>query len=455
MSYYDPRERELSRPRRLILHMFPERHFMLRSEGRMRSVRMGTAWQIVGVCLLVAFFGWISFSSYMFINHQSILAGKNEDIHNSRSAYKALLAQVGVYRDRISEVTENLERNHAQALALLERNAALDAVLREEEQGLPPLEDLVIADIVLDEMDSLYLLRERAARERASLRERLAQLEQELAAPPEQVSLEGTLESIEVELRKVTLQRDLAKAESDDLRAQVAELRASVEEMENTQLALFQRFSTIARDRVREIEESLSNTGLDIGRLLETHQEGQRGEQGGPFIPLDLGAWVGGALERSLSSLNDQMEHLNALESLATLLPIGEPMSDYRLTSGFGPRRDPFTNRIAMHQGLDFGGDLNATIRATARGRVVFAGWRGHYGRMVEIDHGNGIKTRYAHLSSLRVGRGDLVDRETIIGTMGASGRATGPHLHYEVWVDGIAVDPHLFLKAGIDVFKS
>ena len=102
-----------------------------------------------------------------------------------------------------------------------------------------------------------------------------------------------------------------------------------------------------------------------------------------------------------------------------------------------------------MHTGLDFRGDTGDPVRATANGTVTVAGWNGGYGKMVEVDHGNGLATRYGHLSAIEAQVGQTVKIGQIVGRVGSTGRSTGPHLHYETRVDGEAVDPQKFLRAG------
>ncbi len=115
-----------------------------------------------------------------------------------------------------------------------------------------------------------------------------------------------------------------------------------------------------------------------------------------------------------------------------------------------GNRRDPFLGRLALHSGIDFRFAPGEKVRATAPGKVIAAGWTGGYGNMVEVDHGNGISTRYGHMSEIRVKVGDKVDRTDVIGLAGSTGRSTGTHLHYEVRQDGRAVDPIYFMNAGL-----
>ena len=124
------------------------------------------------------------------------------------------------------------------------------------------------------------------------------------------------------------------------------------------------------------------------------------------------------------------------------------------MTSPYGLRVDPFTKRPAWHNGIDFGAYYKAPIAAAGPGVVTIAGRRSGYGRLVEIDHGHGFRSRYAHLNSISVKKGDTVAIGDTIGLMGSSGRSTGPHLHYEVWFNDKPYDPIDFLKAGRHVHQ-
>jgi murein DD-endopeptidase MepM/ murein hydrolase activator NlpD len=138
------------------------------------------------------------------------------------------------------------------------------------------------------------------------------------------------------------------------------------------------------------------------------------------------------------------------LKSILPHIPLNAPLpGDLEVTSPFGPRIDPFLGRPALHTGVDLHGAYGDAVRATAPGRVTFAGAMGGYGNLVEVDNGNGLATRYAHLSSIDVTQGETVATGSIVGHIGDTGRATGPHLHYEVRIDGQPVDPERFLHAG------
>lgn len=150
----------------------------------------------------------------------------------------------------------------------------------------------------------------------------------------------------------------------------------------------------------------------------------------------------------------DGLSEMRALEDAAERLPFGRPAANVRTTSGFGVRFDPFNRRPALHQGQDFAGPFMTPVRATAPGVVSFAGVRNGYGNTVEIDHGDGFKTRYAHLQSFSVRPGERVAVGQRIGAMGSTGRSTGVHLHYEIWVNGRPQNPARFLRAGDHVVQ-
>ena len=136
---------------------------------------------------------------------------------------------------------------------------------------------------------------------------------------------------------------------------------------------------------------------------------------------------------------------------MVSALPLALPIAgdQFRLSSGYGMRNDPFSGERAFHAGLDFAAPWKSPALATAPGTVIRVGWSGPYGRIVDVDHGNGVVTRYGHLAEFMVAQGDEVAAGQPIGLVGSSGRSTGAHLHYEVRVGTRAQNPWRFLKAG------
>lgn len=192
----------------------------------------------------------------------------------------------------------------------------------------------------------------------------------------------------------------------------------------------------------------IAATDMDLDAVMAQGTQGQ----GGPYIPLDGpdAPLLEGEFQLRTTAIQARLYEAEALAEIVNTLPLGHPVLNETVqTSKFGVRRDPFTKRPTHHSGLDFIGGSNAPIVATAPGTVKFAGWGGAYGNMVEIDHGNGFITRYAHMRELNVRRGQTVVAGDQVGGMGSTGRSTGTHLHYEVHFDGRARDPRQFLKAG------
>jgi murein DD-endopeptidase MepM/ murein hydrolase activator NlpD len=224
-------------------------------------------------------------------------------------------------------------------------------------------------------------------------------------------------------------------------------LQTSLDQVESRQMAALNSYQDGIESRVRRLRGVISDLGLDMAQLEAAVP---RTAMGGPFVPIKLSANAS-PFDRQLYRINVSRAQMDRLNRTMALVPYRKPViGEVEFTSGFGVRSDPFLGRPAMHTGLDFRASMGDPVRATANGKVVSAGWSGGYGRMVEVDHGNGLSTRYGHLSEIDVKIGDVVKIGQVIGEVGSTGRSTGPHLHYETRIDGEAVDPQKFLRAGV-----
>ena len=224
----------------------------------------------------------------------------------------------------------------------------------------------------------------------------------------------------------------------------LARLQASLDRVEQRQSATLTSMAETYDSKARRIRGVLADLGVDLGRGASVE-----GGMGGPFVPVVLNKEALG-FERQLHRIKSARAMVARLTHAISSIPLRKPVDgDIDPASGFGVRMDPFTSSPAMHTGLDLHGETGDPVRATADGKVTSAGWSGGYGRVIDIDHGNGMSTRYGHLSAIDVRVGQSIRTGQIIGRIGSTGRSTGPHLHYETRVRGGAVDPQKFLRAG------
>jgi murein DD-endopeptidase MepM/ murein hydrolase activator NlpD len=249
-------------------------------------------------------------------------------------------------------------------------------------------------------------------------------------------------------VRDEIAQRDRFMRENLDAMAQkVGEMQAKLVNLE----AMRDRVSTLAGLKAEDLPPPLP-------KLAPTPAAPAAGGKGGPYIPLAGGVTLEG-LQQQLGGLDEAADRNTDLFTLvesrllesrlrALMVPSAPPVEG-PIGSGFGFRTDPFTSRPALHTGLDFPAEPGTPIHAAAGGMVILKDVHPAYGNVLEIDHGNGLVTRYAHCSSIEVAQGDLVKRGQLVARVGTSGRSTGPHLHFEVLVDGVPQDPARFLAGG------
>ena len=373
------------------------------------------------------------------------IAGRNAELqeqvstmHQSLQASEAERAMVDQARQRLGQRLRDTERH---LLGIQEDNEDLNQTVASLENEL---------EEALDQVEELSDLRD-------ELRDSIASLNIELAGAREhEDKLDGQIASLDGQLGQALGRGESLTRERDLLQLQLAGLQQRMSDMREVHQGIVDRLRERTDLTVGAIEQTISITGLDVDALLREAGLQSNG-QGGPFVPENglLGSENSAdILLTSVAQLDNQMSRWEALQDLMGAMPLIAPLEEYSISSTFGSRRDPVSGRRAMHYGLDLSAAMRTPIQATAPGVISFAGWRGNYGRMVEIDHGFGIKTRFAHMKEIQVEEGDVVAYRDIIGLVGSSGRSTGPHVHYEVLYDGDAQDPMKFMEAGRFVFK-
>ena len=373
------------------------------------------------------------------------MAGENISLQSQLAQMRGRLEVSKAERDQGAAAREQLVATLSEVESALDRTAGA-------KRGL---EDLVAT--LQSELSGSEFARQALTERKSQLTNRIAGLEQEFGTTRAErdklkehiAGLDGSLAEASNQTARLEEQRDLLERRVGGLEQQIVDLR-------DAGLGVIERLSERTRLSVEVIEKTVAMTGLDVDSLIAQVDHSLLG-QGGPFVPAgtDVASFAPSTqLGSTVSLLEDNLDRWSALRVLLARLPLTSPLDQYRISSGYGARRDPINGRKARHWAVDFAAPTGSSVYTTAPGKVVFAGWRGHYGRTIEIDHGHGVRTRYAHLRKILVKRGDEVEHRQKIGLVGSSGRSTGPHVHYEVRYKNKARNPMKFLKAGKYVFK-
>lgn len=353
-------------------------------------------------------------------------------------------------RERVGQLEELLVKSRTESAYMERRLAELTTTLsqsRDENERVVGQRDSLQARIDGLE-DGVRGANKRAKLAEVDLQKVLSKLERTTGAGEENV----------VSKRDVIADIDLdgAMADTDlqtsELRRRTVALLQRLDDLHAAQGNVLDRLGERTVKNIEEAEKLIAMTGLELDQVLARATRSISG-QGGPLFEVAGSEELEG-LPGSVSVIDNQLTRWAALRSLLNRTPLISPVDFYHMASGFGLRTDPFNKKKAMHYGVDLAGWGGAPVFATAPGKIVFAGRKGRYGKMVEIDHGYGIRTRYGHLRKVLVKRGEEVGHRHEIGLLGSTGRSTGPHVHYEVRFDGKPLNPDKFIKAGRYVFK-
>lgn len=384
----------------------------MRSEGRVRFVTFGSYFQMGVASAIAIAMGWGLVTSYHYLTRDQVLEAKNQTINAMSAQYQALSNDFSSLEAEVERKAEQLETRQK----FLEEMVGL-----EKAQPLPASEDDNASDSNTtgpDTSDAGY-----------GDQRQVTFLEELLGVGTANAAVFTNTE------RRTSLLRRL-------------------KEMESRQQLLVRRLIFQAENRMENIEQALAPTQIDNEALIAKWQSAASA-MGGPYVPeAEFQPVFDPEDDQPFLKLMTARQRLEMVTMVLDSLPIGQPAEKYYLSSRFGRRKDPIKKTWARHSGLDLAGWPGTAITATAPGTVVHAGWYGPYGQMVEIEHGNGFKTRYGHMRKVHVSKGDTVTLGQRIGDMGKTGRATDTHVHYEVWFDGKVRDPMPFMKAANDVLE-
>lgn len=372
------------------------------------------------------------------------VVGRNEQLAANIALLQEQLSAAEADKRAMLELRTRLEVDLEQAAARLAEADTQNGQLNDTIRGLE------------EQVGVMQIARESERVQGDTLRQQVASIETQLdAALARGVGAERRLVETQRQLEAMRNQRESLVSLRDRLSDEVGSLHDRIVAMEQSQQSIVQSLAQRTRSGADEVEKTVAMTGIDVDWLLRKVTVPLTG-LGGPFVPVRphmMGSEAKTILA-SVAPLDLEMSRWEKLQVVLRSLPLNAPLDHYTVGSLFGMRKDPLNGKLAMHEGLDFSAPMASSVLSTAPGTVVFAGRKGSFGRMVEIDHGFGIHTRYAHLKSILVEVGQTVGYRDKIGKLGTSGRSTGPHVHYEILVDGKPYDPMNFLKAGRYVFK-
>jgi murein DD-endopeptidase MepM/ murein hydrolase activator NlpD len=473
------------RLKRLVEGLFPDRQLFVRANDHVRFVALSRRTQLVLAGCAIFLVGWLAAATAVVIAMNRAIDSRDARLARQRVAYDKLVSDVAAYQDKVAQVTRSLRDRQAYLLGMFEtgagrdlpgdgsaaegaaaagRDAAARAALQRQIRQLDgELESMTEMSVALEEnladvrrrLAAAMAERDQVAMARAELWSRLQESQRREKGEAERNhTLRETLSRTLQQLNLATDERDQLERERDFYRSRYKELERDVAEGQEQQQNLIYRLAERAADSIQEAERIVALTGIDPKAMVRTAHSLPPSGLGGPFMPLDRAERPMEPLQSALALLDLQLERWEGLQHLLRATPFAPPLDSFAITSTFGPRADPFTQAMAMHQGVDLSAPRRTPVFAPSPGTVVFASRKDRYGKMVEIDHGMGIVTRYGHLEEIFVKPGDRVGFRAKIGLVGSTGRTSGSHLHYEVVVKGKQYDPQKFMDVGKSLYK-
>lgn len=446
MSLFSKIDRALDR-------RLPEQRLFLKSEDGTRFIRLTPSTQagvILGGALLMC---WTFLITAIFLMDTISSGNAREQAQRERAIYEARLNLLSRERDNRAEETAAAHERFS--VAMTEISKMQSQLLASEDKRTELQTGIEVIQTTL----------RRTIKERDGAREYGDQLVAEMKAREDgeapalarAKTVDGSVSFLTAALEQTAAERDQIAADAESALVEAEELRFNLQMLEDRNDQIFRRLEEAVTVSLEPLDKMFRAAGMPTESILQEVRRGYSG-QGGPLLPATMSTSGGAAITDKSSAranrLLKELDRINLFRIAADKAPVAMPVkSAFRFTSGFGYRKDPKGAGTRMHAGVDFAGSRGTPIYSTADGVITHAGWQSGYGRLVKIQHAFGIETRYAHLNSIRVKVGQRVSRGDRIGDMGATGRVTGTHLHYEVRLGGTPVNPMTYIKAGRDVF--
>jgi murein DD-endopeptidase MepM/ murein hydrolase activator NlpD len=406
--------------------VFRERSFVTIRSGVFSYHRLSPAFQCAAAVVFVSLASWGVHATRVYIRNYNMISEKDAAIREAQDKFNSLASDIRSYRDAIGAISKKVDQQYEELAGILHKK---NAVTKDEKDRLMRARVLTMAELG-------YVNK----------------------------SLDGFSEGISwarepsggYAATKHELEKNIVLNENVYLKKRNSDLEKSINDMSTLQSGLVDKIIVLADNNIGELEKTLTriDTVLSqiqlkdrpalIRRVAQEREEGL----GGRYIPLSNIDLADEELGRKFKQANLRVNLWEGLSKAKTMLPLGMPVkTNQRITSHYGERIDPFLHVPAMHSGIDFAGGEGTPLYTTSKGKVTYAGSRGDYGLTVEVYHGMGFSTIYAHLSKISVEKGDIIDEGTKVGLAGSTGRSTAAHLHYEVRYNGRPLNPYSFVK--------
>lgn len=383
---------------------FSEKEVIFRSSGKAMVIKISSKVQFFTIAVFGLIAAWSIYSYHMYNKSGAIISDKDQELVETRDAYVELMSDFVAIQKNIDSVLTSMKDGKSKDIAKYKRQAM----------------------VVEDKIKQITSEKDWANNKKVTDK---------------------------AELNEIILQRDLAAAERDALKEQLKTLEVAVKNIKKAEMDVFNKVEAIASKEISKIKSAINKAngalrqqGLYFNPLANSKK---RDAKGGTFAPASAIELNDDKIVKKISNIYKAVDDLEYYREVAKFVPLGKPVWSYWVSSKFGYRSDPFNKRRAGHKGIDLASRTGNKIRVPAKGKVIKTRISNKgYGNLVEIDHGNGFVTRYAHLHKIYVKKGDHLGIDDAIGEVGSTGRSTGPHLHYEILYQGHPVDPMPFMQA-------
>ncbi|MCU9849725.1 DUF5930 domain-containing protein [Defluviimonas sp. WL0024] len=436
--------RLLGRMHAAIERRLPEQRLFLRSDTETRFIRLKPVTQAVALSGMALVLAWSIVATAVLLMDSIGSGSAREQSRREQANYETRLDALSTERDKRAEEAAAAQERFAVALGQV--SAMQSALLASEERRKELETGIGVIQATL----------RRTMTERDAARGKITELAAAASEGPALAPAGGlrgedvteTLDFVTAALDRTATERDEMAQKALDAKDEADEIAFELKLLEQRNNEIFAQLEEAVTVSMEPLDKMFSSAGLDPEELIEKVRRGYSG-LGGPLGPLAPAAIPGGDADAARAAkILEGLDRMNLYRIAVEKAPFAMPLkTSYRYTSGFGRRWG------RMHEGTDLAGAHGSPILATADGTVIHAGWESGYGNLVKIRHEFGIETRYGHMSKVRVNVGQKVSRGDRIGDMGNTGRSTGTHLHYEVRVNGKAINPMTYIKAANNVF--